>query len=82
MDGDLLGHVRAALLGLQLWHQLGDVLAGSLWLQAALLLWLLSLYGDCLLVTLLGARHGGTSGRAAQLGWNLSEFLVLSLLVR
>ena len=27
MDGDLLGHVRAALLGLELWHQLGHVLA-------------------------------------------------------
>ena len=41
MDGDLLGHVRAALLRLQLWHQLGHVLAH---LQMVVTLKLLCVY--------------------------------------
>merc|ERR1719341_1391252 len=62
---DLLGHINALLGGLELWHQLGDVSAGSLGLQGALLLGGVLDHGLGLLVALLSsllesAASGGT----------------------
>merc|ERR1719320_1776407 len=52
---DLLGDVHTLLSWLQKWHQLGDVLALLLGLQAASLLWDLSDNSLCLLKALLWA---------------------------
>merc|ERR1711973_812376 len=64
---DLLGHVDALLGGLELGHQLGHVVAGTLGLQRALLLGGVLDHGLGLVVALLGALLEAAAGGGTQL---------------
>merc|ERR1719458_2418414 len=69
---DLLGHINALLGGLQLGDQLGDVSAGSLGLEGALLLWGVLDNGlgfvEALLSSLLESAAGGGTQLTGLLG--------------
>merc|ERR1719341_1420169 len=64
---DLLGHINTLLSGLELGHQLGDVGAGSLGLQGALLLGGILDHGLGLLVALLSSLLESTARGGTQL---------------
>merc|ERR1712117_938259 len=63
----LLGYIHTLLGGLQLGHQLGDVLTGSLGLQRTLLLGGVLHDGLRLVITLLLSLFEATSSRSTQL---------------
>merc|ERR1712080_223274 len=63
----LLGYIHALLGGLQLGHQLGDVLTGSLGLQSTLLLGGVLHNGLDLVITLWNSLFGTTASRSTQL---------------
>jgi len=68
---DLLGDVNTLLSCLQVWHQLGDVLAFCLRLQVASLLWDLSDNSLSLIMAFLSAGLQIAAFWAAELTWDL-----------
>ena len=64
---DLLGHVHALLLGLEMGHEGGDVLAVLGGLQVAFLLWHLGDDGLCLVEALGDSGHESAAGGGALL---------------
>merc|ERR1719334_260884 len=64
---DLLGYIHTLLGGLQLGHQLGDVLTGSLGLQRTLFLRGVLHHGLSLVIALLLSLFEATSSRSTQL---------------
>ena len=67
----LLGHVHTLLGGLKLGHQLGHMLARSLWVEGARLFRLVTDHSLGLLVALLHALDKATASRATELHGDL-----------
>merc|ERR1712002_438066 len=63
----LLGNINTLLSGLQLGHQLGDVLASPLWLQGTLFLRGILYHCLYLVIALLFSWHKATASRSTQL---------------
>ena len=70
-DTHLLGDVKAILNLDKLRDQLGHMLACSLWVQTASLLWFVSDHSLCLLITLFDALNKTTASWSAELNRNL-----------